>query len=94
MLDRGRLQEALTFCREIQDLGYTVYVDQEVIFDHHVPIGVTARKHNGVWTPALISGSGSVVVLPLDQHTVHELKTAHTGISRVKWTREPEAANA
>lgn len=85
-LDKGRLQEDLTFCRELQTLGYTVWVDQEVIFDHHVPIGITARKHLGIWTPALKSGSGGVVVLPNPE--VRELKSEYTGVSRVKWDRD------
>lgn len=94
VIDRGRLQEDLTFCREIQDLGYTVWVDQEVIFDHHVPVGITARKHNGVWTPALVSGAGSVLVMPTANEQVRELKTEYKGISRVKWERDDQVATA
>jgi hypothetical protein len=63
-MDPGRLQEDLTFCREVQKLGYTVYVDQEVIFDHHAPMKVTAHKHEGQWVPALNSGTGGLVVMP------------------------------
>ena len=62
--DKGRLQEDLSFCRELQQLGYTVYVDQEVIFDHFAPMCITARKHEGSWAPALSAGTGAVVVLP------------------------------
>ena len=63
-MDPGRLQEDLTFCRELQQLGYTVYVDQDVIFDHFAPVCITARKHEGQWVPAISAGTGSVVVLP------------------------------
>ena len=86
-LDKGRLQEDLTFCRELQTLGYTVWVDQDVIFDHHVPICVTARRHNGVWVPALKSTANNVVVLPMGESAVTELKSDYVGVSRVKWTR-------
>ena len=61
-LDPGRLQEDMTFCREIQQLGYTVWVDQDIIFDHHFIVGVTARKHNGFYTPALKSGNMTIVL--------------------------------
>ena len=62
--DAGRLQEDMYFCHEIQKLGHTVYVDQDVIFDHHYIIGVTARRHDGKWVPALKSPGGQVMVLP------------------------------
>lgn len=62
-LDPGRLQEDMTFCRDLQQLGYTVWVDQEVVMEHYFIIGVMGRKHNGSWVPALRSGA-RVVVLP------------------------------
>lgn len=62
-LDAGRLQEDMMFCHELQNLGYTVWVDQDIIFDHYFVIGVTARRHQGKWVPALKSG-GQVMVLP------------------------------
>lgn len=63
-LDPGRLQEDLAFCSEVQNLGFTVHIDQELIFDHHFPVAITARKFNGKWCPAFKTGSGSVMVLP------------------------------
>ena len=84
-LDKGRLQEDLTFCKELQDLGYIVWIDQDIIFDHHAPICVTARRHNGNWVPALKTGANDVVVLPIS--SVGELKTEYVGVPRVKWTR-------
>lgn len=63
-LDPGRLQEDMYFCHEIQSLGYTVWVDRDVIFDHHFMMAVTARKHEGRWVPALKSANGQVMVLP------------------------------
>jgi hypothetical protein len=62
-IDPGRLQEDLTFCRELQRLGYTVNIDQEVIFDHHVPMRITARKVDGYWIPGVGSGAGTDLVL-------------------------------
>ena len=88
-LDPGRLQEDMTFCKEIQDLGYTIYVDQDVIFDHHAPIAVTARRHAGKWVPAIKSGTGGVMVLPDAANAGANINTAFQGEKRVKW-----AANA
>ena len=85
MLDKGRLQEDLYFCQEIQELGYTIWVDQEVIFDHHAPVCITARKHIGRWVPALKSGTGSVVVLPDAANPVLDLSTEYRAEGRVKW---------
>lgn len=61
-LDPGRLQEDMTFCREIQQLGYKVWVDCDVIFDHWFFMGVTARKHDGKYVPALRSGAMTMVL--------------------------------
>ena len=63
-LDAGRLQEDMMFCHELQELGYTVWVDQEVVFDHHFTMAVTARKHEGRWVPALKAPNNDVMVLP------------------------------
>lgn len=62
-LDPGRLQEDMTFCHDLQTLGYTVWVDQDIILDHYFIIGITARKHEGKYVPALLSGK-STIVLP------------------------------
>jgi hypothetical protein len=59
----GRMHEDLWFCHEIQELGFTVWIDCETIFEHWFPLGITARKHEGEWVPALRSGPG-VIVLP------------------------------
>jgi len=87
-LDPGRLQEDLTFCRDIQNLGYTIWVDQDIIFDHHVPVCITARKHLDKWTPALKSGSGSVVVIPMNPEASTPFASEYKGVSRVKWDRD------
>jgi hypothetical protein len=76
-MDPGRLQEDLTFCKELQSLGYTVYVDQAVIFDHHAPMKVTARKHEGQWVPAINAGTGSVVVMPYCATRTQQSDTSH-----------------
>ena len=86
-MDPGRLQEDLTFCRELQTLGYKVMVDQESIFDHYVPFCVTARKHQGVWAPALKTSDDVVVVLP-DAGTQIPTATEYIGKERVKWVSE------
>ena len=56
----GRLQEDMWFCHELQQLGYTVWLDRNIIFDHYMQARITARKYLGTWTPAL----------KLDTHTV------------------------
>jgi hypothetical protein len=61
--DPGRLQEDMTFCRELQTRGYTIYVDCTQILDHYFPFGITARLHDGEWVPALDNNS-HIAVLP------------------------------
>ena len=91
--DPGRLQEDIHFCRTMQQLGYTVWVDRDVIFDHWFIMGVTARKHDGQYVPALKTGN-SVVVLP-DARGIENLNRG-AGESRVKWTvpRDLDEADA
>jgi len=60
--DHGRLQEDIKFCSDLQQLGYTVWVDQSVIFDHYMVMGITARRHEGKYAPALKSGLMTVVL--------------------------------
>ena len=86
-LDAGRLQEDMTFCREIQQLGYTVWVDQEVILDHYFIIGITARRHDGKYVPALKSGQ-TVMVLP-DAKPLTDKNTGYKGTPRMLWSRVP-----
>ncbi len=87
-LDPGRLQEDLYLCHELQQMGVTVWIDRDVIFDHWFIMGVTARKHNGQYVPALKTG-GKVVVLP-DAKGVRDLNLGD-GMSRVKWLpKSPE----
>lgn len=61
--DKGRLQEDMYFCKELQERGFNVWLDPTIIFDHYMLMSVTARRHNGKWVPALIAGS-HVMVLP------------------------------
>lgn len=61
--DPGRLQEDMTFCRELQKRGHTIYVDCSQILDHYFVVGLTARKHEGCWVPA-IDNNSHVAVLP------------------------------
>ena len=81
-LDPGRLQEDMYFCHELQKRGYTVWIDRDIIFDHWFITGVTARKHEGQYVPALKTG-GKVVVLP-DAKGVRQVDMG-TGVPRVKW---------
>lgn len=78
--DPGRLQEDIFFCHEIQQKGFTVHVDQDVVFDHWFIMGVTARKHHGTYAPAIKSGA-NIMVLP-DVRGVKEI-TIQDGHSRV-----------
>jgi len=87
-MDPGRLQEDLTFCREIQQLGYTVHIDQDVIFDHFFPISITARRHAGRWVPAMVTGTGNVMVLP-DVTRGMDRNTEYKGVSRIDWAADP-----
>ena len=88
-LDPGRLQEDLHFCHTVQELGYTVYVDQEVILDHHYICGMTARKVDGQWSPALKFGKDTMV-LP-DAKPRQLVNPYYKGKSRVKWAPLPDA---
>ena len=90
-LDKGRLQEDMTFCRELQEHGFTVWVDQDVIFDHYFIIGVSAKRHDGQWCPALISGTETIV---LPEVKPHRLNTdAPPGKTKLKWTSIPREAD-
>lgn len=75
--DPGRLQEDMMFCHEIQQLGYTVWVDREVIFDHHFTMAVSARKHEGRWVPALKAPNDAVMVLPDAKPRLNRGEGAH-----------------
>jgi glycosyltransferase involved in cell wall biosynthesis len=72
-LDPGRLQEDMYFCHELQKKGFTVWIDQNIIFDHFFIMGVTARKHEGKYTPAIKTG-GKVMILP-DLKGIKDLNT-------------------
>ena len=61
--DPGRLQEDMIFCRELQQMGETIYIDTDFVLDHHFICGVTSRKVHGRHVPALKFGA-QVVVLP------------------------------
>ena len=84
-LDPGRLQEDMMFCHELQQLGYTVWVDQDVIFDHYFIVGVTARKHEGKYVPALRSGSTTMVLPDATNPNAFHASKPYEGVPRVKW---------
>ena len=83
-LDPGRLQEDMMFCRDIQEHGFTVWVDQDVIFDHYFIIGVTAKRHNAKWVPALISGERTMV-LPDAKPPLNPNTEVPLGKEGLKW---------
>lgn len=85
-LDAGRLQEDMMFCHELQKLGYTVWIDQDIIFDHWFIVGVTARKHEGEYVPALRSGNQVIVLPDAKPRNINR----GTGTPRVKWTNGEE----
>jgi hypothetical protein len=86
--DAGRLQEDLWFCHEMQELGFKVMVDRSMIFDHWFIVGVTARKHEGVYVPALKSGA-AVLVLPDALPMRSADQNTGVGPGRVTWTPVP-----
>lgn len=81
-IDKGRLQEDLFFCRDLQHHGYTVNIDQESIFDHYGPVCITARKHEGKWIPALKMGTGPVVVMPYCATRTPEIQDSNSESDR------------
>ena len=87
-IDKGRLQEDMFFCHELQQLGYTVYVDQDLILDHYFITGVTARKYQGKWSPALKFGKKDVMVLP-DAKPKALPKPFYEGKCKIKWAPLP-----
>ena len=90
-IDKGRLTEDLYFCSELQKLGYTIWIDQDIILDHHAPICITARKHDGKWVPALRAGTGSVCILPDVRQPDTDLPAYYKEHkSRVTWVEQPE----
>lgn len=91
-LDPGRLQEDMMFCHELQQLGYTVHVDQGVVFDHHCMVGVTARKHNGKYVPALKSGKHTVVLPGAKPMFDPNAKYQGDGRKGFKWVPLPKTA--
>ena len=86
MLDQGRLQEDIWFCHELQKLGVKIWVDRSTIFDHWFIMGVTARKHEGVYAPALRTGA-TVMVLP-DAKPTYEVNVG-VGPGNVRWVPVP-----
>lgn len=80
-LDPGRLQEDMYFCHELQKKGFTVWIDTDVIFDHWFIMGVTARKHNGKYAPAIKTGA-QVMVLP-DVKGVKDLNSGKRRLPQV-----------
>ena len=61
--NEGRLQEDVWFCKELQEHGYTVYIDQDIIFDHYWYMAASATQVNGRRVPSL-KAAGFEVVLP------------------------------
>lgn len=61
-INAGKLQEDLTFCRELQERGFTVHIDQEQVLDHFTLTGITAIKHQGAWNPSLKFGTNTMVL--------------------------------
>lgn len=61
--DPGRLQEDMSFCRDLQQRGYTIWIDCDQILDHYCVMGITARKYEGQYVPAL-DNNRHIIVLP------------------------------
>lgn len=91
-LDPGRLQEDMMFCRELQQLGETIYVDQDFVLDHYFICGVTTRRHYEKHVPALKFG-GQVVVLPGAKPAFNPNTARPDGhVDRFRWERLPRTA--
>ena len=89
-LDKGRLTEDLTFCRELQQRGHTIWIDRDIVLDHHAPICITARRHDGKWVPGLRAGTGSVCLIP-DMVQPHvDVQEHYRRESKVKWIQQDE----
>jgi len=59
--DAGRLQEDLDFCKRLQEFGYTVWIDRDIVLGHTFHNTIKARRDaNGVYQPRLISGGVEV----------------------------------
>lgn len=91
-LDPGRLQEDLHFCHVLQEKGYTVNVDQEVVFDHYTAIAVTARRHHGKYVPAIKSGKHVVVLPGAKPEFDPNIKWGAQGQRPVRWAKLPRTA--
>lgn len=92
-LDPGRLQEDLNFCRRVQEAGYTVYIDQNQILNHHSNMGITARKTaDGCWSPAVEVGIHTMVLPGAKPQALEN--PYYKGQGKVKWAnlQEQEAA--
>ena len=90
-IDKGRLTEDLYFCAELQRLGYTIWMDQDLVLDHHAPVCITARKHEGKWVPGLRAGTGSVCLMPeVTQPTTNLNNHYQQQKANVKFIDEPE----
>lgn len=61
--DPGRLQEDMTFCRELQKRGHTIWLDTDQVIEHWFIVGITAKHHNAEWVPGLINGH-DILLLP------------------------------
>lgn len=66
-LDPGRLQEDMTFCMQLQELGYTIWIDCDQVLDHYFIMGATAQFHNNVRIPVLINGQ-TYIGIPDTEH--------------------------
>jgi len=89
-IDKGRLQEDMYFCHEVQKLGYTVYIDQEQVLDHYFTHCITARKVEGKWCPALKGTNNHVMVLP-DAKPQARAVPYRMGKGIVKWSDLPSS---
>lgn len=61
--DPGRLQEDMTFCRELQQRGFTICIDCDQVLDHYFYSGVGARRLSGEYVPVLHDGK-QLIYLP------------------------------
>ena len=66
--DPSRLGEDFWFCKELQELGYTIWIDRDLVMDHIFYFTLRAKRdENGVYHPAIESVPLQVNLHDLDQ---------------------------
>ena len=97
--DPGRLQEDMTFCQELQQRGHTIWIDRDQVIEHYFGVGMSAKKFDGKYIPALLNGNKTLLLPDAAASRMPDGKTRAASMfpinyesatpapeSRVKWT--------